>query len=85
MPHELTTREKFAAERELDALARLTETIGHLRSAERELVAEERDHAPHVGIRNQYRIIAYADILTVLAEAERQIVQRLTGTPQAAA
>ncbi len=85
MPIEPTARERFAAERELDALARLTETVGHLRSAERELVAEEREHAPHVGIRNQYRVIAYADIINLLAEAERQIVQRLTGTPQVAA
>lgn len=85
MPHDPTALEKQAAGLELGALARVDEAIGHLRAAERALLDEERQHAPHVGIRNQYRLIAYADIVTVLAEARRQISDRLTGTPQAAA
>ncbi len=46
MPIEPTARDKFASEREFDALARLTETIGHLRSAERELAPVGAQPAP---------------------------------------
>ena len=85
MLYESTALKKQAASLELDALASANEAIGHLRAAERALLEEKRPHAPHVGIHNQYRLIAYVDISTVLAEARRQIVERLTGTPQAAA
>lgn len=85
MPHEPTALEKQAAGLELDALACTNEAIGHLRAAERALLDEERQHGPHLGITNQYKLMAYADIVSVLIEARRQIMDRLTGTPQAAA
>lgn len=85
MPHEPTALEKKAASLEVDALARVDDAISHILAAERALLEEERQHAPHVGIGNQYKLIAYADILTVMGEAQRQIMVRLTGASKAAA
>lgn len=85
MPVEPTALEKQAAGLEMDALARTDEAIGHLRAAERALLEEERQHSPHVGIRNQYRLVAYAEIILMLDDARHGIIARLTGTPRAGA
>ena len=85
MTREPTALEQKAAGLALDAVVSVDEAIDHLRAAERALLDEERQHAPHVGIGVQYKLLAYADILLILAEVQRQIMTRLTGIPQAAA
>lgn len=75
--YEPTALEGHAALAVTEAADYLHRAQSLLDVAEQALLEEERNHAPHVGITNQYRLIALADLKTEAATLRERLKTRL--------